>query len=436
MLNKASNAFVIDKNKQNIILLLFSALFICFMPFAHPYLIFIPFMIHLCRVFLCSHLTIVSDIIFLLPFSNLFRLPDGKSLLFVLILIADLCFFCRRKIKVNSGLLIALFLIFYLLLRMGEQYADYLAIISGVLFLYFSIDLITPDVSVHISKLFVASVLISSIFAVMFQKTSQLSGYLIDSRTISAGNPGFRFQGLFADPNYFGACVILAFCIMFLLFTVKKIKGLQFFVGTILIATFGLMTLSKTFFIIFVFCTIAYLLMMFNKRSLIVCLGFCLLIFVVIILFNSGNIAVLESIKERFDSADNLNELTTGRSNLWILYFNKIFESPLSFLFGYGFEAPLIQGMGSHNLFLEILYHTGFFGFIALGMFVIWAMTVAYKKGLQGEKLKYRESYIFIMPLAFMIFYSSLQGMYHSMLYIECCLVLMGLMIPFAKKEE
>ena len=438
MLNKFSEDVVLNNKKRNMSSLFISVFFICLMPFVHPYLILLPFAIQIIRMLRYSHETVLADVAFLLPFSNLFRLPDGKSLLFILIMIIDIWFFCRRKMKINTGMLIIFGLLVYLLFRMGGEYIDYLAIISGIIFLYFAVDILTPSISVKISKMFVISVLLSSAFGWLFQNASQITRYLrnTDNDMHMNGVVDFRFQALFSDPNYFSVCVIIAICFLFLMYSSGEIKALRFYAGAIALFAFGIMTLSKTFFIVLVICIIAYLLMMFSKKSLYACLGFCVLIGVVLILFNSGKIEALQSIKDRFESAENLNELTTGRSDLWKIYLDKTLETSSSFLFGYGFEAPLLYNKGSHNLFLEIFYYTGSLGLIGLVGFIIWVLYTILNKCLKGAILKLKELSVFIMPLAFIVFYCSLQGMYQTIFYIEIALVAMGLMIPFTRKAN
>ena len=71
---------------------------------------------------------------------------------------------------------------------------------------------------------------------------------------------------------------------------------------------------------------------------------------------------VVQNIIDRFTSAQDIKELTSGRSNLWILYIRKIFSDFSLLIFGAG-----MQGLGlaaAHNLILEILSRFGLAGLV------------------------------------------------------------------------
>ena len=61
-----------------------------------------------------------------------------------------------------------------------------------------------------------------------------------------------------------------------------------------------------------------------------------------------------------------------GRIGIWKLYFLQIFQSPKSFLFGYGILGPVIGKMyHAHNSAIEFMYRFGFVGYILLILLII-----------------------------------------------------------------
>ena len=66
--------------------LFISVALICFTPFTTPYLAFVSFAIQLVRLIGCKPEVFLIDLACLLPFSNIFREPGGKSFYSILIL--------------------------------------------------------------------------------------------------------------------------------------------------------------------------------------------------------------------------------------------------------------------------------------------------------------------------------------------------------------
>lgn len=80
----------------------------------------------------------------------------------------------------------------------------------------------------------------------------------------------------------------------------------------------------------------------------------------------------IEVIFERFfaklDETLSLSYITTGRSDLWTLYINKITSSIPIMLFGVGLFNERLVLIGPHNLLLHITYRMGLVGLIMLGV--------------------------------------------------------------------
>ena len=131
---------------------------------------------------------------------------------------------------------------------------------------------------------------------------------------------------------------------------------------------FGLSTLSKCFLVICTFI-ILYLFFMliwkYKLKSISFIIPTILLLALISFIFK-GKISTTFGRFFTKIGKFNFSDLTTGRSDLWTIYINKITSTIPNMLFGVGlFNERLIE-IGPHNLLIHILYRMGFIGLIAL----------------------------------------------------------------------
>lgn len=77
-----------------------------------------------------------------------------------------------------------------------------------------------------------------------------------------------------------------------------------------------------------------------------------------------------------------LDMITTGRASIWKNFMSDMFASPLKILFGAGFLHPDVVSIGTHNMYVDILYRVGFVGVCALVALAVYFVKSA------GIKLK------------------------------------------------
>ena len=95
---------------------------------------------------------------------------------------------------------------------------------------------------------------------------------------------------------------------------------------------------------------------------------------------------------DRFSYAANISQLTTGRTEIWLRYFNEFSHNALLTLFGEGFSAVNLYGRASHNSVIQGIYQFGIIGFPLLCLwmyFMLKSIFVDLKsmKGLWGSAL-------------------------------------------------
>lgn len=135
----------------------------------------------------------------------------------------------------------------------------------------------------------------------------------------------------------------------------------------------GLCTLSKAFVIIVIGCliyTIICLIIKFKLKSItfIACvLGF---IAVVSLIFKSYLADIYSRFFIYFEDHSFWAQITTGRTEIWVKYFDEIFSSPQKALFGVGLFTSDIQVAGPHNSFIFLLYRFGLVGLVLIAVLV------------------------------------------------------------------
>lgn len=166
-----------------------------------------------------------------------------------------------------------------------------------------------------------------------------------------------RYSGLSYDPNFFA--LIDCTLISLLLFNKTKM-GLLKGVSILFLMVVGFFTFSKSYVILLAIILLAYVFINsknpFKNIGIIVGALICLML-----IERFSDIKVISLIEARFSSAENANDLTTGRVDLWINYLDYIFNNFKCFVFGEGFNA-LSLGKAVHNTYIDFIYRFGFVG--------------------------------------------------------------------------
>lgn len=353
------------------------------------------------------------DIVTIISFSAIYKFSaNGVSLVLYYILIADAFFILKGKLR-NSGLIIVLLCNFaYLFLRSDLIYNQYLTIVSSLLLFAILICNISPYNLKTILLYYCLGLSISICYGWMLKDSSILFLYLNESIQVSSDIDAIRFKGLFADPNYLGTFCTLGLALILQRYLLNlKVKGYSIFLVIIIIAS--VLTLSKSVLLLMIFLLV--ILILYSWRSKNTTKAFittlCVLLFAYYVMKNQ--ISAIFIIVERFQEASSLNEITTGRTDLWQVYLSAIFSSLSTFLWGNGFGANLLD-KGTHNILLEIMYYTGFVGLLSvLGVFY-------YLFKLMYKRYSIRVSLINFLPLIILfVSYLALQGFFSFAFYIQ-----------------
>lgn len=149
---------------------------------------------------------------------------------------------------------------------------------------------------------------------------------------------------------------------------------------------FGLSTRSKCFLIVctFILLYLFFMLIMnYKKKSITFIAPAIALLTIMYFAFRSTVGATIDRIFVEVDGKFSLDAFTTGRSDLWTMYINKITETIPNMLLGVGLFGKRVISRGPHNLYLHVFYRLGFVGIILLGV-----LTYSYYKA-SDKKFKF-----------------------------------------------
>ena len=193
-----------------------------------------------------------------------------------------------------------------------------------------------------------------------------------ESYTVYQNNQLFtRFSGLDIDPNYFSFQVLFAIALL-LITSHHKSRNLKENTLILILVFMGINTLSKMF-LLLLLSIIMFTFIIYAKDKLTSAIKYIMAVAVVLLAaMPLGLFDFINATLFRFSGQGNSAiSLTTGRTDLWISYITEIFSEPRVFLIGNGIGSEFLEGFAAHNMYLSYWYFTGFFGVIALLLFII-----------------------------------------------------------------
>jgi len=395
-------------------------------PFVSPLLVFVALAIFVARVVMNDAKSFASDYALLIPIAPLFSY-QGMSLLIYLGLFAALWYFFTEK-KCKKLLYAVLILVLnYILLRMPWNISGFVLCFGQLFMLVVILPLQDADSAQRAAKTFCVSLLVSSVFSLIMRDTAEM--FLIRGVEYPAywGSSTYRFHGMFEDPNYYMTLIVTAITLLMILFSRKHIKLPIFLVGITMLLVIGVLTYSKTFFLsVIILAAISIGWLFARKKHLLACgMIVAFVILFVTLLMTSTTFSVMIV---RLTSANNLDDLTTGRSEVFAAYFQTIMESLPNALFGLGLEARSL-GKDPHNIYLEISYYLGFVG-LGLIIALFSALASALHSSI-GRRLPSR----YLTLVMAMLLHMTLHGIFSVITYGVFFFALLAMLIEEREEE-
>ncbi len=398
-------------------------------PFVSGLLVYPAFLLCLYRIFIYDARVFATDYCILIPVVLLFRTPQGMSLLVYLCLAADVWFVLRDDFQFKAPHVLLCLILNYMLLRMQWNISDFLLCFSQLFLMCVLLPQQDETSAERTSKLFVLSLLLSSVYALVFRGSSQM--LLLRGQEVPAfwGSSLKRFQGLFNDPNFYMLLLVTAIALLAKLLDCGKIRVLPFLLLTACLVLCGVLTYSKTFFLALILFALMGIVWLFvNKKYLWGGVAAFTLTGAGIVLLTGSSI--FSVVLFRFSSASDLGELTTGRTEVFLRYWNVLTDSLGNFFFGTGLAD---QGLSQdpHNLFLELGYYLGLVGLL---LFACYYFSLLREMGsrVKGDRQNMLSKYMVLFMVLFIHF--ALHGILSMSTYAVFYLACLSLLL--SKKKE
>ncbi len=332
----------------------------------------------------------------LLPWAYIYKFNGISTSLFVVLSILTTIrylFYIRYFNKLFCALVIIL--IIFVLSRMrifdGSMAFMFLKFIIYLVLLYeFCVLHKAKNISA-ILLFFSLSVIIASVLAYVVPDRA-LFNERISSSIKLVEHQYNRFKGLQNDPNYYNSSLVISILFMSFLFIKKELNLIFYIVLSGLCVFFGFLTYSKSFLVLlFMVLTVVVYYSLKQKRYWVFML--LLIISIVAILFVvSGKFEMANIIIRRFSGSAGF---TSGRFDIWEMYFSHFKNDLLLLLFGNGFESIVLETHAAHNTFIDLIYCLGLLGSII----VLCIVGLCYKQNSFNSKNIF--GYLFMLFILF-----------------------------------
>lgn len=383
-------------------------------PFVSPYLCYAAFVICIYRMLRYSAKVFATDYCILLPMTQMFQTTEGMTFLIWLCLIAAIWYFVRGTIRVSASLMFLLVLLNYMLTRMQMVISDFVLCFGQIFILYVLLPKQDGESAERTTKVFCWNLIFTSLYALAFRNTPQLMAIRGQESIAIWGTSITRFSALIKDPNYYMTLLVAGMAALCKLKETGRVGVLGFWVQILAMTAFGILTYSKTFFVMMIFLGGMYILWQFWSKKVFKGMVFIVLGIAVGAYFLLSENSPFAIVLERLTSSSSLSAITTGRSDLYIRYWNVIAKSAGNFLLGLGLSAPVL-GKGTHMLYLELIYYVGL-----VGLVLVFGFFISLAQDLQKNKPQVKNQSLiakYAVVIVVLIQYLSLQGMFQVLTY-------------------
>lgn len=328
------------------------------------------FLICVLMLVFCDRETNLLQIFFIMPMANIFKLSPGVQSFFTIIIIAYVVL--HLVLPRKATFIVALFAVYVLVgqLLMGSfNLSRTIKLICNLLFLSSTLN---GDVKIGHKETFLSYIvgnIVASVFGTMNSSTFKIESY-IGVKELEEG-AGFgediiRFAGLYADPNYYTIGLIISLCLIVVLLFRKEINPVLAAAGGAAMVYFLIKTYSKSAIIMLV-AVLCFLLYSFVlKKNYFMLIVFSVAALTVGILALTGKIEIFDIIFARITDAGSaefdINEVTTGRFDLWITYVKYLIKNIRVALLGEGISSEILGSHAAHNTYIDIFYYLGVVG--------------------------------------------------------------------------
>lgn len=395
-------------------------------PFTSSLTSYAAFAVCLYRMIRYDARVLAADYCVLIPVAQIFATAGGMSLLVYACLLAAVWQFIRTGIRAESHYVLLFLLLNYLLARMQMDISRFVLCFGQMAFLCVVLPQQDEQSAEWTAKAYCVGLLVSSVYALAARESWQLIAVIGKESEAIWGSGILRFRGLFRDPNYYMMMLIIGMALLLKLRDCGRIRLVPLLGMFALMSALGILTYSKTFFLVALLMGVVYILWQLRNGKLVqggLLVVLALIAVMVVMVWEDSPFQVVIT---RLTSAENVDELTTGRTSVYAGYLAEILSGPGAFLLGQGMGAEgLIKD--PHNYYIEVAYYTGVVGLALLVGFYV-AMVDAMRRRTPG----FREQHLiarYVVILMTLMLYFTLHGMFQVISYGGLFLAILSVML-------
>lgn len=313
----------------------------------------------------------MNVLLFFLPWSPLIKVSRNSHALFTfaLLVICTICLirngFNIKKYQIIVPSIIVLETLFAKLIQGNSLSNAYLFFMTMLVLFPCIMDETLTDISLYDNTVFFATGIISA--ALTAQRIAvypNISAYI----TIDSYQMITRLSGFYGDPNFYSAQITACFAGVQILLINEEKRNRRILLSVIAVLLFycGMLSASKTFAVVFAISMLFWTLIILDKENrgnALFRITFGIAIAVGLILSSSEFTRLFQIITERFSFYSTASEITTHRTDLWLMYLREFSRNPKMVFFGEGFTNINLNKKASHNTLIQGIYQFGLIGF-------------------------------------------------------------------------
>lgn len=422
-----------DKNKEILFFYLCcTVLIINIVSLFIPIILIVNLVIIFLYIIVSKEEFIYRIIFFILPFATIMKLDVGQMTFTTVLMSLSVIIIIFKNLSVKHDyyrLFLTLCFISFLAL-FNNNTIGILKLFICLLFLYYCLRDLNDKKLRNLIITFTIAVIISSLFRVLGGNIARISELASVHQTWTSFGYITRFAGLEIDPNYYSVHVLISLSSLLVLRYKDMISDGMLYGLSIPLYVFGMLTLSKSFMLMFAIYIILMLFVTIKKKPIytIVIIAMVLIGIVILSIFDLEKITFsVERLISSFEGFE-INKILTGRYNIWTNYMDAITQSDRTLLFGHGLNAPYVNGKASHSAYIESLYRFGLIGSMLLILSII-SITRYKRNSITISILRYT-------PLLFLLVLIGALDMVTSEKLFYYLIICVGSLYDFKSTED
>ncbi|MBR2869451.1 MAG: hypothetical protein IKB88_10390 [Clostridia bacterium] len=388
----------------------------------------------------CDKETNLLQIFFIMPLANIFKMSVDAQSFFTIVILA---YVVLHMVLPRKATLIVMLFAFYIII--GQLFSGEFHLFRTIKlicnFLFLS-SILNDKVSIKDKEVFFSYIignLVSSVFGLFDSSYFKIDNY-IGAKEISSSVDGgvvARFTGLYVDPNYYAVGIIISLCLVVILFYKKELNGVFFVAMSISFIYFLILTYSKSAVIMLILPFVLLIYMFYKEKKYFAIIASIFLVIVVVMLVFTGWVDAFDIVIERFtksETADgvDINTLTTGRFDLWLMYSEYLIKNIDIGFFGGGIAFSLLEGVAAHNTYIDLFYYLGVFGGLLL-------LAILFTISEQSRKIDFKRNimnYSVIICIVIMYFFLSELFYFDPPFHIYLAIIVLNTPMGITKNDN